>query len=88
MLSPEQQARLAAHPARRIGEHLLRERRIASLPEPEDMAGWRKAELARLEVLDTGKPIAEASVVDIDSAADYLEYFGGLAASIAGGPQR
>lgn len=47
-LTPYQQARLAAHPARRIGEHLLRERRIASLPEPEDLAAWRKAELARL----------------------------------------
>ncbi|MEE7478848.1 hypothetical protein [Methylobacterium hispanicum] len=56
-LSPEQQARLAAHPARRIGEHLLRERRIASLPEPEDMAGWRKAELARLCRLSLPEPV-------------------------------
>ncbi len=54
-LSPEQQARLAAHPARRIGEHLLRERRIASLPEPEDLAAWRKAELARV----CRQPVAE-----------------------------
>ncbi|MFH6786664.1 hypothetical protein [Methylobacterium sp. MA0201] len=54
-LSPEQQARLAAHPARRIGEHLLRERRIASLPEPEDLAAWRRAELARL----CRQPVAE-----------------------------
>lgn len=54
-LSPEQQARLAAHPARRIGEHLLRERRIASLPEPEDMAAWRRAEIDRL----CRQPVAE-----------------------------
>ena len=41
-------------------------------------------ELARLEVLDTGKPISEALVVDIDSGADCLDYFAGLAAAIAG----
>ncbi len=40
--------------------------------------------LAQLEVQDSGKPIAEASVVDVASAADCLEYFGGLAASIHG----
>ena len=44
----------------------------------------RRDELARLEVLDTGKPIAEAMAVDIDSGADCLDYFAGLAASIAG----
>ena len=33
----------------------------------------RKDELARLEVLDTGKPIAEALAVDVDSGADCLE---------------
>jgi betaine-aldehyde dehydrogenase len=44
----------------------------------------RRDELARLEVLDTGKPIAEALVVDIDSGADCIEYFAGLAASLHG----
>lgn len=44
----------------------------------------RKLELARLEVTDTGKPIAEAPEADIGSAADCLEYFGGLAAGICG----
>jgi betaine-aldehyde dehydrogenase len=44
----------------------------------------RNDELARLEVLDVGKPIAEASAVDVASAADCLEYFGGLAASLRG----
>jgi betaine-aldehyde dehydrogenase len=44
----------------------------------------RKEELARLEVLDTGKPIAEALAVDVDSGADCLEYFAGIAASVAG----
>lgn len=40
--------------------------------------------LAELEVRDCGKPISEASVVDVASAADCLEYFGGVAASLHG----
>ncbi len=44
----------------------------------------RNDELAHLEVLDTGKPIAEASTVDVISGAECLEYFGGMAATIHG----
>jgi len=44
----------------------------------------RNQELAVLECQDTGKPLSETSVVDVLSGADCLEYFGGLAASIAG----
>lgn len=44
----------------------------------------RNDELARLEVLDTGKPIAEASVEDVISGAECIEYFVGAAATIAG----
>ena len=44
----------------------------------------RNDELAELEVLDTGKPISEANCVDVASAADCLEYFGGIAASLHG----
>ncbi|HJO05063.1 MAG TPA: betaine-aldehyde dehydrogenase [Acidobacteriota bacterium] len=44
----------------------------------------RNDELAHLEVLDTGKPIQEASVVDVLSGADCIEYFAGLAASLHG----
>jgi betaine-aldehyde dehydrogenase len=40
--------------------------------------------LAREEVLDTGKPIAEALTVDVISAAECLEYFAGLAPTIHG----
>jgi betaine-aldehyde dehydrogenase len=49
-----------------------------------DLLRARRDELARLEVLDTGKPIAEAMVVDVDSGADCIEYFAGLAASLHG----
>jgi betaine-aldehyde dehydrogenase len=49
-----------------------------------DLLRKRRDELARLEVLDTGKPIAEAMAVDVDSGADCIEYFAGLAPSIQG----
>ena len=44
----------------------------------------RNEEIARLEVLDTGKPIAEAIAVDVLSGADCLEYFAGVAPTIGG----
>lgn len=44
----------------------------------------RNDELAELETLDTGKPIAETSVVDIATGADVIEYFAGVAQSIHG----
>ena len=49
-----------------------------------DLLRANRDALARLEVLDTGKPIVEALTVDVDSGADCLEYFGGLAASLHG----
>jgi betaine-aldehyde dehydrogenase len=57
-----------------------------------DILRARNAELAQIETRDTGKPIQETSAVDVLSGADCLEYYGGLAASIAGehldlGPQ-
>jgi betaine-aldehyde dehydrogenase len=42
------------------------------------------AELARLEVLDTGKPIQEALDVDVISGADCLDFFAGIAPGITG----
>ncbi len=44
----------------------------------------RNDELAHLEVLDTGKPIAEASTVDVISGAECIEFFAGAAATIHG----
>lgn len=41
--------------------------------------------IAILETRDVGKPISESLAVDICSAADALEYFGGMAATIQGG---
>ena len=47
----------------------------------------RNYELAELEVIDTGKPIREASAVDIATGADVIEYFAGLAPTIQGAHQ-
>ncbi|HEY5598625.1 MAG TPA: aldehyde dehydrogenase family protein, partial [Kiloniellales bacterium] len=44
----------------------------------------RNRELAEIEVLDTGKPIQEAASVDVQSGADCLEYYAGLAATLHG----
>jgi betaine-aldehyde dehydrogenase len=48
----------------------------------------RNDELAKIEVLDTGKPWQEASVVDIHSGADAIEFFAGLAPAIEGNQQQ
>jgi betaine-aldehyde dehydrogenase len=44
----------------------------------------RNHELAYLEALDTGKPIAEASTVDILSGADCIEFFAAVAGTLHG----
>ena len=49
-----------------------------------DIIRERNQELSDLETLDTGKPIQETLVADATSAADSLEYFGGIAASLGG----
>jgi betaine-aldehyde dehydrogenase len=54
------------------------------LKRAADLLRARREELAGLEVLDTGKPIAEAIAVDVDSGADCIEYFAGLAAGLRG----
>src|SRR5688572_25247658 len=44
----------------------------------------RLEKIAFIETQDVGKPISEALAVDISSAADAMEYFGGMAAGIHG----
>lgn len=68
-------AKWAARPAAERGRILARAAAILRA---------RNDEIARLEVLDTGKPIAEASTVDVASGADCLEYFAGVAATLHG----
>jgi len=49
-----------------------------------DILRARNAELARLETRNTGKPIQETEAVDVLTGADCLEYYAGVAATIAG----
>ncbi|MDV7144418.1 betaine-aldehyde dehydrogenase [Tropicimonas sp. TH_r6] len=49
-----------------------------------DIMRARNRELSILETYDTGKPLQETLYVDATSAADALEYFGGLAGSLTG----
>lgn len=49
-----------------------------------DILRSRLSPLALVETQDVGKPISESLAVDITSAADALEYFGGMAAGIHG----
>uniref|UniRef100_H2Y864 Aldehyde dehydrogenase domain-containing protein n=1 Tax=Ciona savignyi TaxID=51511 RepID=H2Y864_CIOSA len=43
----------------------------------------KQEEIARIEVYDTGKPIQEARM-DVQTAIDALEYYGGIASTICG----
>ena len=54
------------------------------LRKAADILRARNAELARLETQNTGKPIQETEAVDVLSGADCLEYYAGVAATIAG----
>ncbi len=49
-----------------------------------DLLRARNDELSELETRDTGKPIQETRAVDVLSGADCLEYFAGVAPTIAG----
>ena len=54
------------------------------LRKAADIIRERNAEISRIETLDTGKAIQETLVADAMSAADCLEYFGGIAGGITG----
>ena len=49
-----------------------------------DLMREQNRELSELETYDTGKPLQETLVADASSAADALEYFGGIAGSLTG----
>ena len=49
-----------------------------------DLIRERNRDLSVIETHDTGKPLSETLVADAWSAADALEYFGGLAATLSG----
>ncbi len=58
--------------------------RARILRRAADIIRERNPDLARLETLDTGKPLQETLVADWPSGADALEYFAGLAPTVVG----
>jgi betaine-aldehyde dehydrogenase len=54
------------------------------LKRAADLLRARNEELSRLETADTGKPIRETAAVDVQSTADCLEYFAGIAPTLSG----
>lgn len=58
--------------------------RARILRRAADLIRARNPALARLETLDTGKPLQETLVADWPSGADALEYFAGLAPTVTG----
>lgn len=58
--------------------------RARILRKTAELLRHNNQELAHLEALDTGKPIQETSVVDINSGADCLEYYASLVADLSG----
>ncbi|TMW62137.1 hypothetical protein Poli38472_009630 [Pythium oligandrum] len=58
--------------------------RGAILRRAADILTQKNQELAELETLDTGRPIAETTIVDVQSAVDCLNYYGGICPSIGG----
>lgn len=54
------------------------------LRKTADILRKKNKEIAEIEVEDTGKPISEATTVDVLSGADALEYYGGIIAGIHG----
>ena len=58
--------------------------RARILRRAADLIRDRNPDLARLETLDTGKPLQETLVADWPSGADAIEYFAGLAPTVVG----
>ena len=78
------QALASATRAQRAWAALTGTERGRVLRRAADMIRARNRDLSVLETYDTGKPLQETLVADATSAADALEYFGGLAGSLTG----
>ncbi|WP_321490091.1 betaine-aldehyde dehydrogenase [uncultured Hyphomonas sp.] len=74
----------SATKAQKVWAAMSAEERGRILRKAAELLRERNDELARIEVEDTGKPIAEALVVDIQTGADAIEHYANLAGSIAG----
>ncbi|MFP6561631.1 betaine-aldehyde dehydrogenase [Paraburkholderia sp. B3] len=74
----------AAREGQRVWAALDAMERSRILRRAVELLRARNNELAWLETLDTGKPLAETRTVDIVTGADVIEYYAGLAPAIEG----
>ncbi|KAJ0393994.1 hypothetical protein P43SY_009879 [Pythium insidiosum] len=74
----------SARDAQREWAALAPAQRGAVLRRAADLLAARNDEIATLETLDTGRPMAETTVVDVQSAIDCLNYYGGICPSVGG----
>jgi len=73
-----------AHRGQKIWAELGGVERGRILMKAAELLRTRNDELAEIEVRDTGKPLQEANCVDIQTGADVVEYYAGLAGKIEG----
>lgn len=79
-----EQAIVSAKSAQKAWGKLSGTARGRILRRAADIIRERNYDLSVLETYDTGKPLSETLYSDATSAADALEYFGGLAGSLTG----
>lgn len=74
----------SARDGQRVWAAMTAMQRSRILRRAVELLRERNDELAQLEMLDTGKPIAETRSVDIVTGADVIEYYAGLAPALEG----
>lgn len=84
----KQRAIVSAEKGRQIWSAMNAIERARILQKAVALLREHNDELAAIEVADTGKPWQEASVVDVHSGADSIEFFAGLAPAIEGNQQQ
>ncbi|KLT73489.1 betaine-aldehyde dehydrogenase [Neisseria arctica] len=84
--TPEEinQAVETAHQGQKIWAAYTPVERSRILLKAVEILRQRNDELARIETLDTGKPLSETLYVDIVTGADVIEYYAGLAQALEG----
>ncbi|MFD2176185.1 betaine-aldehyde dehydrogenase [Veronia pacifica] len=82
-----EQAIISAKQGFKVWSQMTATERSRILLKAAEILRARNDELAALEVQDTGKPLQEALYVDIQTGADVIEYFAGLAPGLQGEQQ-
>ena len=75
---------VSAHKGQQVWAAMTAMQRSRILRRAVEILRQKNDELAKLETLDTGKPISETRTVDIVTGADVLEYYAGLVPALEG----